>query len=83
MARQKFSSTSRAGGSSNGTPSSWSSAACATHDVISAASVVESSPLVWASQIRISTVPYEWCGRTLHQTCVNSAIELVRTRKSM
>ena len=51
--------------------------------VISPASAVESSALVCASQMRISTVPYEWCGRTLHQTCVNSMIECVRTRKSM
>ena len=28
-----------------------------------------------ASQIRTSTVPNEWCGRTLHQICVCSTIE--------
>jgi hypothetical protein len=53
------------------------------HEVISAASAVESSALVCASQMRISTVPYAWCGRTLHHTWVNSMIDLVRTRKSM
>ena len=38
-------------------PSSWSIAACAMHAVISAASANDSSPRVWASQIRSSTVP--------------------------
>ena len=45
--------------------------------VISPASAVESSPRVCASQIRNSTVPKSWCGRTLHQSCVCSTIEFV------
>ena len=33
-------------------------------------------------QMRTSTVPKEWCGRTLHQSCVCSTIECVRTSRS-
>ena len=33
-----------------------------------------SAPLDCASQIRSSTVPNAWCGRTLHQSCVASTI---------
>ena len=72
----------RGGGSSCGTPSSSSSAAWAMQAVISAASAVESAALVCASQMRSSTVPNEWCGRTLHQIWVCSTIELVAIRKS-
>ena len=46
--------------------------------VISPASAVESSARVCASQIRNSTVPNAWCGRTLHQSCVCSTIEFTR-----
>jgi hypothetical protein len=46
------------------------------------ASAVESSALVCASQILSSTVPNAWCGRTLHQSCVCSTIERVRTSRS-
>jgi hypothetical protein len=44
-------------------------------------SAVESAALVCASQIRSSTVPNEWWGRTLHQIWVCSTIELVAIRK--
>ena len=42
---------------------------------ISPASAKDSSPRVWASQIRTSTVPKWWCGRTLHQSWVDSTTE--------
>ena len=42
---------------------------------ISPASAKDSSPRVWASQIRTSTVPKWWWGRTLHQSWVDSTIE--------
>ena len=32
---------------------------------------------VCASQMRTSTVPNRWCGRTDHQICVNSWMQLV------
>ena len=57
-------------------------AAWATQATISPASAVESSAVVWASQIRTSTVPKEWCGRTLHHSWVCSTIDLVRTSRS-
>ena len=82
MARQKFSSIRRRGGSVKATPSSWSSAAWATQATISPASAVDSSAPDWASQMRTSTVPKEWCGRTLHHSWVCSTIELVRTSRS-
>ncbi len=49
---------------------------------ISASSAVDSAALDWASQMRSSTVPNEWCGRMLHQIWVCSTIEPVCTRKS-
>ena len=51
--------------------------------VIRAASANDSSPRVCASQIRSSTVPKVWWGRTLHHSWVASTIELVRTSRSM
>ena len=63
------------------TPSSWSSAAWATQAVISPASAVEASALDWASQMRTSTVPKAWWGRTLHHSWVCSTIEPVRTSR--
>ena len=42
----------------------------------------DSSPLVCASQIRTSTVPNAWCGRTLHQSWVDSTTERVRSSMS-
>ena len=50
---------------------------------ISAASASDSSAVLCASQMRTSTVPKLKCGRTDHQTWVNSTIERVRTRNSM
>ena len=44
-------------GSSNGTPSSTSRAACATHATMSAASASDSAAVLCASQMRTSTVP--------------------------
>ena len=57
MARQRFSSISRAGTGSAATPSSMSIAACTMHATASPAIAVDSSAVVCASQIRISTVP--------------------------
>ena len=48
---------------------------------ISSASPSASGPVVWASQMRTSTVPKLWCGRTDHHSWVNSTIELVRTQQ--
>ncbi len=48
---------------------------------ISPASASDSSPRVWASQIRTSTVPKRWCGRTLHQSWVDSTTEPVRSSR--
>ena len=53
-------------------------AAWATQATISAASASDSWAVVWASQMRTSTVPKSWCGRTDHHSCVNSTIESVR-----
>jgi hypothetical protein len=39
---------------------------------------LDSSAVVWASQMRTSIVPNEWCGRTLHQSCVASTTDAVR-----
>ena len=83
MARQKFSSTSRPGGSVNGTPSSMSRSACATEATISDPSASASAAVVCASQMRTSTVPKDRCGRIDHHTCVYSWIESVRMRSSM
>src|SRR5207248_9088487 len=52
IARHRFSSTRRGAGSANGTPSSTSRAACATHATISPASASDSGAVIWASQIR-------------------------------
>ena len=49
---------------------------------ISAARPSDSAAVICASQIRTSTVPKAWCGRTDHQSCVNSTIEPVRTSRS-
>ena len=46
------------------------------------ASANDSSPRVCASQIRSSTVPKVWCGRTLHHSWVDSTTELVATSRS-
>ena len=78
-----FSSIRRGGGSANGTPSSMSRAACAMQPAISPASASDSPAVACTSQIRTSTVPKLKCGRTDHQTWVNSTIEFVRTRNSM
>ncbi len=51
--------------------------------VIIAARPNDSSPRVWASQIRSSTVPKRWCGRTLHQSWVASTIDSVAVSRSM
>ncbi len=53
------------------------------HPAISPASANDSLPRAWASQIRSSTVPNAWWGRTLHQSWVASAIDRVRTNRSM
>ena len=47
---------------------------------ISPASANPSSPRVCASQIRTSTVPKVWWGRTLHQSWVDSTAVPVRSR---
>ena len=49
---------------------------------IRADSPSDSAAVVWASQMRISTVPKVGCGRIDHHSCVYSMIELVRARKS-
>ena len=54
----------------------------ARRPTISAASASDSAPVVWASQMRTSTVPKSWCGRTDHHSWVNSTIEPVRTSRS-
>ena len=77
-----FSSISRCGRSGGVSPASISRSACATHATISSASASASAAVVWASQMRTSTVPNEWCGRTDHQSWVNSTIEPVRTSRS-
>ncbi len=71
-----FSSISRGAGSSKGTPSSTSRVACAMQATISEASASDSCAVACTSQMRTSTVPKLKCGRTDHQTCVNSTIEL-------
>ena len=58
-------------------PSEWSIAAWAMHAAIRPARANESAPLVCASQIRSSTVPNAWCGRTLHHSWVDSTTEFV------
>ena len=83
IARHMFSSISRGAGSSNGTPSSTSRAAWAMQATISAASASDSCAVACTSQMRTSTVPKLKCGRTDHQTCVNSTIELRALRNSM
>ena len=47
---------------------------------ISPAIAKDSSPRVCASQIRTSTVPKLWCGRTLHHSWVDSTTEPGRSR---
>ena len=64
------------------TPSSWSAAAWATQATIRPASAEDSSAPDCESQMRTSTVPKEWCGRTLHHSWVCSTMELVRTSRS-
>src|SRR3712207_7635876 len=49
---------------------SWSIAAWATQATVRASSALASSALDWASQMRTSTVPKAWCGRTLHHSWV-------------
>jgi len=83
MARQKFSSIRRRGGSVNGTPSSMSRSACATEATINPLSASDSAAVLCASQMRTSTVPNDRCGRIDHHTCVYSMIDSVRIRKSM
>ncbi len=47
------------------------------------AATASASPIsVWPSQMRTSTVPKRWCGRTLHQIWVLSTMERVRWRRS-
>ena len=82
MARHMFSSISRLGRSAIGRPSSTSRIAAATQATISRASASDSVAVIWASQMRTSTVPKSWCGRTDHHSCVNSTIEPVRTSRS-
>ena len=77
-----FSSISRAGRSGGASPASTSAVARRTQATISAARPSDSGPVICASQILTSTVPNSWCGRTDHQSCVNSTIELVRTSSS-
>ena len=77
-----FSSISRAGRSGGVSPASTSAAARRTQATISAASPSASAAVIWASQMRTSTVPKSWCGRTDHHSCVNSTIEPVRTSSS-
>src|SRR5439155_1015430 len=83
VARQRFSSISRGAGSVNGTRSSTSRTACAMQAAISEASASDSGAVACTSQMRTSTVPKLKCGRTDHQTWVNSTIERVRIRNSM
>ena len=52
------------------------------HEAIRPETAVESSARVWASQIRNSTVPKLWWGRTLHHSWVCSTIEPVRASRS-
>ena len=47
----------RGAGSVNGTPSSTSRAACATHATMREASASDSAAVLCASQMRTSTVP--------------------------
>ena len=77
-----FSSIRRDGRSGGASPASISRAAWATQATISSARPSDSGPVVWASQMRTSTVPKLWCGRTDHQSWVNSTIEPVRTSRS-
>ena len=72
----------RRGCSADGRPSSSSRAAWSTAAVTSAASASDSCALTWASQMRTSTVPNAWCGRTDHHSWVNSTIEPVRISRS-
>ena len=77
-----FSSIRRCGRSGGVSPASTSAVARRTQAVISSASASASVAVVCASQMRTSTVPKLWCGRTDHQSWVNSMIEPVRTSSS-
>ena len=76
-----FSSIMRGGGAGSGSPSSTARATRAASTKQNAASARASPRSGWASQIRISTVGYARCGRTLHQSCVCSSIEPVSYRR--
>ena len=82
MARQRFSSTYRVGRIGRGIPSSYTRARCATRPTVSDEMARLCHASVCASQMRISTVPKRWCGRTDHQICVNSWMQLVSISSS-
>ncbi len=77
MARQRFSSISRWGSSGRVSPSSSARAIRTVSEAAKAASACASARSGWASQIRISTVGKDRCGRTLHQSWVGSSTEPV------
>ena len=77
-----FSSISPRAWTGSGRPASWSAAKAATHASARAATPSACDISVWPSQIRTSTVPKLWCGRTLHQICVLSTIDPVRSSSS-
>ncbi len=59
-----------------------SPAKAAMHASASAPTASACDISVWPSQMRTSTVPKLWCGRTLHQICVLSTIDPVRSSSS-